>query len=242
MSLREQIVHDEPEACPYLDDRVARLPLRWQLNPLAPAELDLSLANGDRRVGRMLYRTSCPACTACEPIRIPVAGFQPSKSQRRALNRNQDLRIEVGPAAYSDERLALYNRHKHGRGLAKAERNMSRRGYEGWFVESCVQTMEMRYLLGDRLLAVGVVDVGARDTSSVYFYFDPDEERRSLGVYSCLVELDWQRQRGGRFHYLGLYVGDCRHLNYKADYFPHERRVRGEWLRFSDRDAPGLPI
>lgn len=242
MSLREQIVHDEPEACPYLDDRVARLPLRWQLHPLAPAELDLSLANGDRRVGRMLYRTTCPACNACEAIRIPVGGFTPTKSQRRALARNQDLRIEVGPAAYSDERLALYNRHKRGRGLAKAERNMSRRGYEGWFVESCVQTMEMRYLLGDRLVAVGIVDVGARDTSSVYFYFDPDEERRSLGVYSCLVELDWQRQRGGRFHYLGLYVADCRHLNYKADYFPHERRVRGRWLRFSDRGAEGAPI
>ncbi|RME20554.1 MAG: arginyltransferase [Deltaproteobacteria bacterium] len=239
--VREQMVHDGLEPCPYLEGQVSRMPLRWQFQDLAPAEVDASLAAGDRRVGRMLYRTRCPACSACQPLRIPVAEFVPSRSQRRVLRRNRDLRIELAPATYSDEKLALYNRHKMERGLGEEEKPMSRRGYEGWFLRSCVRTREMRYYRGDRLIGVGILDLGARDTSSVYFYFDPDESHRSLGTLSVLVEVEWLRRAGGRYHYLGLYVADCRHLNYKARFFPHERLIDGRWMRFPARDAPAVP-
>lgn len=226
---REQTVHDELEPCPYLDGRVARLPLRWQFADVVGAELDASLAQGDRRVGRMLYRTQCPDCAACEPLRIPVQRFQPSRSQRRVLRRNEDVRVELAPASFSEEKLALYNRHKFERGLAKRESPMTRRGYEGWFLRSCTRTWEMRYLVDGRLIGIGILDVGDLDTSSVYFYFDPDEHRRSLGTFSTLVEIETLRRRGGRFHYLGLYVAECRHLSYKAAFYPHERRLDGEW-------------
>ena len=110
---------------------------------------------------------------------------------------------------------------------------MNQRGYEGWFLNSCATTLEFRYLVEDRLIGLGIMDVGRLDTSSVYFFFDPDESRRSLGTYSVLVEMNWQKERSGRYHYLGLYVEQCQHLVYKARYFPHERRVGGEWKPFS---------
>ena len=69
MDLREQLVHDSEENCPYLTEEVARMPLRWQMRSLSGEELDACLSEGDRRVGRMLYRTQCPTCTACEPLR-----------------------------------------------------------------------------------------------------------------------------------------------------------------------------
>lgn len=243
ISAREQVVHDELEPCPYLPGRVARLPLRWQFHDLTPAEFDLSLALGDRRVGRMLYRTACPECAACEPLRIPVQRFEPGKSHRRVLRRNEDLRVELGPAHFSEEKLDLYNRHKFERGLAKDESLMTRRGYEGWFLRSCTRTWEMRYLLGSKLVGLGILDVGELDTSSVYFFFDPDESKRSLGTFSTLVEIETLRRRGGRYHYMGLYVAECRHLSYKAAYFPHERRLDGRWQeiapqRPSPRDPP----
>jgi arginine-tRNA-protein transferase len=230
--IREQVVHDELEDCPYLPGQRARLPLRWQLHPLSPEELDQRLEEGDRRVGRMLYRPSCPSCSACEPLRIPVADFARSRSQERAWKRNQDLRVEVGPARFSQEKLALYNLHKHGRGLARSESRMTRQGYEGWFLSSCAQTTELRYFVGERLLGVSILDVGRLDVSSVYFYFDPAESRRSLGVYSSLFEIEQMRLWGLRHYYLGLYVQDCSHLSYKASYFPHERLVGGLWTRF----------
>ena len=64
MEFREQLVHDALEDCPYLDDQQARMPLRWQMRSLSGEELEAALAEGDRRVGRMLYRTQCPSCSA----------------------------------------------------------------------------------------------------------------------------------------------------------------------------------
>jgi arginyl-tRNA--protein-N-Asp/Glu arginylyltransferase len=229
---RERIVHDEHEPCPYLPGRTARMPLRWQLDPLSPEEVDRSLDRGDRRVGQMLYQTSCPECQACEPLRIPVAEFRATDSQRRVMRKNKDVRVMVGPPSLSDEKLALFNRHKLERGLARREQAMTKDGYAAWFLRTCSRTVEMQYLVGERLVGVGIVDLGARSLSSVYFYFDPDEGKRSLGTFSVLAELAWWRRQKGRYHYLGLYVEDCRHLVYKARFFPHERRVGGVWTRF----------
>ena len=54
------------------------------------------LAAGFRRSGNNLYRPQCPACHACQAIRLPVAAFSPSRSQRRVLQRNQDLSLHLG--------------------------------------------------------------------------------------------------------------------------------------------------
>jgi arginine-tRNA-protein transferase len=229
MDLREQLVHDAEEDCPYLTGQVARMPLRWQMRSLSGEELDASLADGDRRVGRMLYRTQCPSCVACEPLRVLVDEFRPSKSQRRVWRKNQDIKVTAGSAIFSEERLALYNRHKLERDLSVDGKVMTREGYEGWFLRSCVQTVELCFALEGRLVGVSIVDVGARDSSSVYHYFDPDLSGRSMGTFSALVELAWCRTRGGRYHYLGLYVGGCDRLNYKARFGPNERRIGGTW-------------
>jgi len=239
MSANEVVVHDELQSCPYLDDRVACMPLRLQLAPLVGEAFDRSLDAGDRRVGRMVYRTACPECSACEPLRIDVNDLEISRSQRRVARRNRDVRVEVGPATVDPVRLDLFNRHRLERDLATSGRAMASDEYAGWFVQSCCRTVEMRYLVDDRLIGLGIVDVGERDTSSVYFYFDPEESDRSLGTLSVLTEVGWLRARGGRYHYLGLYVADCDHLNYKARFHPHERRgPEGEWRRIEKAAGP----
>jgi arginine-tRNA-protein transferase len=238
MRTREKIIQDELEPCPYIEGAWARLPMRWQLRQVPGERFDALLALGDRRVGRMLYRTTCPDCTACEPIRVPVAGFVPTRAQRRILNKNKDITVEAGPATYSEEKLALYQRHKSERGLDRSEVPMNRAGYEGWFVQSCTDTIEMIYRVQGRMIGVGIVDLGKQDASSVYFFFDPDEHRRSLGVFSVLMEIAWLRANGGRHLYLGLYVEDCRHLVYKAGYAPHERLRGGAWLPTAEARPP----
>jgi arginine-tRNA-protein transferase len=168
-------------------------------------------------------------------MRVLVDEFAPSRSQRRVLSRwPADGRVEIDVATYSDEKLALFNKHKLARGLADPdEPEMSAIGYMSWLVQSCFDTVEMRYYLGKRLVGVGVVDLGARSASSVYFYFDPDPEvaRLSPGVYSVLQEIELCRRTGRSHHYLGLWVRDCRQLAYKADYGPHELLVDGDWRR-----------
>lgn len=236
MPLREQfLVYDGLQRCPYLEGRVARMPLYRQTRLLTPFEADRRFAAAERRMGYSLYHTACPTCSACKGIRLPVADFQPTKSQRRTLARwPADGRIEIDNVSFSDEKLALFNRHKQQRGLAdEGDEPMDALSYMTWLVQSCFETIEMRYYLGDRLVGVGILDLGAEAVSSVYFYFDPDPEvaRLSPGTYSVLQEIELCRQTGRRYHYLGLWVRDCRQLNYKTNFGPHELLLEGDWRR-----------
>ena len=95
---REQIVYQGIDSCSYLEGQRMRTPLRYQFDSFVHSDFDLSLAGGDRRVGRMVYRTECPDCTACEPIRVPVQTFGRSKSERRIFKKNSDLRVVMSRA------------------------------------------------------------------------------------------------------------------------------------------------
>lgn len=232
----QKLVYDGLQSCPYLPGQIARMPLYRQLRRLTLAETDDRLANAERRVGVCLYRTACPTCRACEGLRVDVAAFTPSRSQRRAMSawRRAGGRIVLGAPSFTDERLALFNRHKQGRGLSDPDDgDMTQLGYTSWLVQSCMHTIEMAYYLGDRLVAVGVLDLGLDAASSVYFYFDPDAEiaRLSPGVVGALAEIDLCRTSGRSWLYLGLYVKDCRALVYKDEYQPNERLVNGAWRR-----------
>ena len=224
----ERLVLDKLEPCPYLPERMARMPLRWQTRRLTGEEADLSFARGERRVGPMLYRTACPECSACTPIRIPTARLEHSRSLRKVWKRNQDLQIQCGPAAFSGERLELFNRHRLERSLSTEP--LDPQSYRAWFLTTCLETTEIRYLDGGRLVGLSILDIGATAASSVYHCFDPTQSERSLGTFSVLAEAAWCQERGLDWYYLGLYVAECRHLVYKARFKPHERLIGGTWL------------
>ena len=110
---------------------------------------------------------------------------------------------------------------------------MDAAGYRAWLVDSCFNTIEMSYFIGQTLVAVGILDLGKHSASSVYFYFDPSDEvsRLSPGVYSALQEVAFCSNSGRSHLYLGLYVSDCRALNYKTSYSPHELFYDGDWRK-----------
>jgi arginine-tRNA-protein transferase len=84
---------------------------------------------------------------------------------------------------------------------------------------------------------VSLLDLGRTSANSAYHYFDPAQSELSIGVYSVLKEMEWCRERGYQWYYLGLWVRDCGALRYKTNYAPHERLVRGRWQRFEEPEA-----
>lgn len=237
--IRFLVVSDETEPCPYIPGQRMRLPLRMPTSRPRPEDLDLLLADGDRRSGPLLYRPSCDGCSACEALRVPVARFKPSRSQRRVWRRNEgEVRVERHRPAVSSEHLRLYNSHSRGRGLSLRAEPSSESDYRFFLVDTCVETWEMRYFVGDVMVAVSVIDLGHDSVSSVYHYFDPEHAWRSLGVYSILKEIEMCAAEGREWYYLGLYVASCDHLNYKADYYPHQRRINGQWVEFTASLSP----
>lgn len=217
----------------YLPGRVARLPLRLPARQLSHTEFRRRLEEGDRRQGVLLYRPSCPSCQACEPIRIDVEAFEPSRTQRRVLRRGDaEFDIEIDRPSVTIEKVNLYNRHKIERGLVIGEDLVDPVGYEQFLVETCTDTIEVHFRRRGALVGVAVTDRAEDALSAVYFYFDPDQAALSPGTYSILKHVELCRRWNLRHLYLGLYVGGCRSLEYKAAYLPHERLVGGNWRRF----------
>lgn len=229
----ELVVYDEPGTCSYLDDQVWRLPLRLPVRMLSREEFARRLTEGDRRQGRLLYRTACPSCRACEPIRLDVRAFAPSKTQRRILRRgDEEITTEIGPIIVDDERVRLYNLHKQGRDLESGETRASLESYRSFLGESCCESFEIRYRVGDELLGVAIVDRAADALSAVYFFWNPAFASLSPGVYSVLKQIELCRRLDLEHLYLGLYIAPCKPMSYKCRFFPHERLIDGAWQRF----------
>ena len=229
----ELLVHDEPMGCPYLPDQTARLPLRLPLARLSRTQLDQRLRLGERRQGRLVYRTDCPQCQACEAIRIPVRDFELNRTQRRVVRRGRSLiETELGPVQTDERRALLYNKHKLERGLAQDGGLTSAASYAVVLADSCCETFELRFSVGGALIGVAIVDRSERALSAVYCYYDPAHAALSPGVYSILYQLDLCRRWGLDYLYLGLTIDRCDAMLYKRRYLPHERLLAGSWQRF----------
>lgn len=233
--MRELLVYDEPSDCPYLPRQVARMPLRRPIG-MSAAQFDEQLAAGDRRMGRYLYRTQCPTCQACEPIRVPIAEFTPVRTHRRTLRCGDKLlQVRVGSPQCDEAHVELFNLHKQGRGLAASDGELDLDGYFGFLVDSCAKTLEFSYWTGEQLVAVAISDRGARSLNAVYCHYDPSFDQLSLGTYNVLKQIETCRAWGLDYLYLGLYIAASPRMNYKARFLPHERLIDGVWRRFERR-------
>jgi leucyl-tRNA---protein transferase len=210
-----------PSACEYLPDQ--RWQLRYVVDPgLRAAEYMERLRGGWRRFGDAMFRPACPACRRCRSLRVPVATFTPSATQRRVWRKNREqLALRIGQPASSAEKRALlakFHRFGHEEKGWPEDRNHDLRP----FIENPFPTEEWCYYLGERLIAVGYVDALSGGLSAIYFYYDPGERHRSLGVFNVLSLMEAARTRGLPHVYLGYYVEGCRSLDYKARFKPNE--------------------
>lgn len=228
------LVHDQLQDCPYLDGLAARMPLRLPIGKLDGAGIDELLERGYRRTGDFVYRTECDGCQACEPSRIRVDQFVWSRSWLRVLRRGDaDLRIELGPSRCDPARVELFNRHRSQRDLDRGDGPIDALGYRAFLVDSCCPSLELAIYRSQQLISVTVIDVGERSLSAVYTHFDPDFSRYSLGTYAVLKQIEYAAKTGRPYVYLGMYVAQNRHLNYKARFVPQQRLIAGVWHDFA---------
>lgn len=219
------------DPCPYLPGQRARM-RAFATDRIHPMLYHWLMDRGFRRSGSIFYQPACRGCRQCVPLRVPVGTFRPSKSQRRAARRNQDLEISVcrlGELSHPDELLALFSLHQqdwHGRRPDDVVSEM-----DSLLETSPVDTWVFCYREpGGRLIAAGICDVCPLSLSSVYFFFDPAEASRSLGTFGALYEIGFASQHRIPYYYLGYWVEPCAAMNYKSRYRPHELLgTDGQW-------------
>ena len=233
------VIIDEIEPCPYLPNETARMPLRMPVVRISLIEADARLSDGHRRTGEFVYKTNCPTCRACQPVRIDCLEYEFSRNQKRILSRNRSrIRTEFGPLVADAQRVSLFNRHRRCRGLAKRDTDIDLEEYVWGFVRSCFDSFEISYWMGTTLVAVAVCDRGQQSVSAVYTYFDPDRRRESLGTYSILKQIEYCQARNLQFLYLGYYVEASPHMNYKRRFLPQQRLIDGNWVSIEENPIP----
>jgi len=190
------------------------------------------LQAGWRRFGPVMFRPECATCRSCQSLRLPVADFRPSDSQRRVWKRNDaDIDLRVGDPFVDPERLELFSAfHQHGhetKGWPAPDDDEAKLEF---YMRNPFPTEEWSYWLGGRLVGLGYVDALPQGLSAIYFVHDPRHHRRSLGTFNILKMLEAARQRHVPHVYLGYYVDGCRSLEYKARFHPNEMLIDGRWV------------
>ncbi|EED35810.1 arginyltransferase [Luminiphilus syltensis NOR5-1B] len=231
-SLREIKVYTTfPHDCSYLDGREATtlfVDPRQKINQRLYTQLSLL---GFRRSGDHVYRPHCDRCNACVPSRIDIAEFRLSRSQRRILNRNHDITVARSEHIFDDETYALYHRYIEQRHADGDMYPPDRDQYESFLNNGLGCTEYYRFSLGDQLVGVSVVDVMEDGLSAIYTFYDPDHERRSLGTFAVLHQLEEARRRALPYVYLGFWIEESPKMSYKSKFNALEILKGGEWRR-----------
>ena len=197
--------------------------------PKSPALYTALSRLGFRRSGTHIYRPVCAGCSACIPVRIPVARFRPRRIHRRVRSANRDLAFRVRPAHFEPRHFALYQRYLSARHPGGGMDDPSPGQYRNFLTSAWCDTVFFEYSLGTAVVAVSVIDRLADGFSCVYTFFDPALGHRSLGTYAILHAIDGARRNGLEWLYLGYYIADSPKMRYKADFRPQERFVGGSW-------------
>jgi arginine-tRNA-protein transferase len=162
-------------------------------------------------------------------VRIPVADFSPRRSQRRILRANCDVTLCACPDRFDDEHFALYRaytaaRHEDG-DMAQA----SPKEYLSFLTADWCDTVFYELRENDQLLGVAVTDRVDNGLSAVYTFFDPMQQRRSLGTLAILLQIEQARVEGRDYLYLGYWIRDSPKMAYKSGFRPLEIWYDGRW-------------
>jgi len=202
---------------------------------------------GFRRSQNIAYRPACETCRACQSARAPAADYVLSRSERKVLNRNEDLERHLVEAEATLEQFELLRRYLLARHADGGMAEMTWPDYVAMVEDTAVRThlIEYRRKSEDRgpgdLVACVLVDVLADGLSLVYSFYQPDQVRRSLGSFIILDHIVQAQQGGQPYVYLGYWVPGSEKMAYKARFSPLEILKPGGWSLMSARERGARP-
>jgi len=233
-----QFYATSPYPCSYLAERQARSQVATPAH-LIDAEIYSALVRaGFRRSGIFTYRPHCDHCQACIPVRLPVAELQPTRSQRRARKKHDDLQAREMPLALFSDHYALYNRYQQTRHPGGGMDEDNREQYAQFLLQSRVDTRLIEFRDSETVRMVSLIDVLDDGLSSVYTFFDPELPGTSFGTYNVLWQAERCLELGLPYLYLGYWIAESRKMAYKSAFTPIEGLIDGQWQPLPSDKTP----
>ena len=208
--------------CAYLDGKSVRMNYRYVFHSNTNFNTTV-VQRGWRRFGKYYFYPICQGCNECKSLRVAIKGFKPSKSQRKAINRNKETKLVVQKPTVTPQHLDLYNKYhawKRDKDAWKGGKITPKEYLENFAEGPHNFGKEILYFIDSKLVGVDLIDIVDDGISSIYFFYDPDYARYSLGTYSLLKQIDIAKELGLNWIYLGYWVDGCKAFEYKTNFTP----------------------
>jgi len=101
--------------------------------------------------------------------------------------------------------------------------------YDNFIASKVTQQCYIELWDQDILVSVAVTDVLSNALSAVYTFYKPSYKSSGIGVYSILNQIKMTQEMRKDFLYLGYQIDECRKMNYKNRFFPHQRLAKNSW-------------
>jgi len=221
--------------CPYLPGKAERKLVTELAGRQASSFYNELSRAGFRRSHHLAYRPACINCSACVPVRIPVADFTETRSLRRIRNTNRDLLRRYLEADATLEQFRLFQRYQRSRHTDSDMAAMTFGDYQSMVEDSPVPTkmVELRDV-SNTLYGMGLYDPLDDGLSAVYSFYTPDAGKRSLGTMLVLALVEEARRRSLPYVYLGYWIENSPKMSYKARFHPLEALGAKGWQRILD--------
>lgn len=214
--------------CNYLPDRQEQLLVCVEPAPVLVGAFSVLTESGFRRSGEQIYRPQCTSCNECQSIRVLASAFKHSKSQKRVLSKNKDVSIKVSqnnkPQYYD-----LYERYVNAVHSDGSMFPASQEQYDGFVNCEWQHPLFIEAFIDEKLVGVAVTDKLEHGYSALYTFFEPSLHKRSMGIFFILQQLQLAASDNLPYLYLGYQVDACKKMNYKQNFYPHERFFENKW-------------
>jgi leucyl-tRNA---protein transferase len=227
-----------PQPCPYLAGRLERKIFTHLTADKPEYVVDNLLKGGFRRSQNIAYMPYCDNCSACVSVRIGVNDFTPGRTMKRILSRNGDLSVRRVPRIPTKEQYSLFREYIDVRHADGGMADMSALDFTMMVEDSVIDTFLTEYRLppdpasnAGALVATALCDRLSDGVSLVYSFYDPAQASRSLGSHVILEHIEYARQIGAPYVYLGYWIEGSHKMRYKSRFLPQERLTPQGWVR-----------
>ena len=161
------------------------------------------------------FSFNCVACNACKPIRIDLEKFTPTRRQKKLLRNSEDLEFNFVKPEITKELYDLHELYAAERMASSHENfsNLSKYATQN----DCIAVLSDR---NKRIVAYTMLKLGADSVVGVTKYFDPSpqSQKRSLGVVMDLKLIEFGKQHGAKYFYLGAINLDSENIAHQGRY------------------------
>jgi arginine-tRNA-protein transferase len=175
-------------------------------------------------------------------VRVVDDEFEPGRSMRRVIDRNRPIVALRRAPEPTSEQFALFRRYIDARHADGGMADMTVLDYAMMVEDSVINTFVTEYRIKPEhpldsepeawpLVAAALCDLLSDGISMVYSFYDPTAEAVSLGTFMILEHVEYARQLGLPYLYLGYWINGSRKMNYKMRFQPQEQLGPNGWIR-----------